>query len=67
MSGDPTGDLVLISIAGQTSESTAAGGYGQSLRTLRWDGNDWRLQVPLPPAQIISSVAGYQSLGKPDV
>ena len=67
ISGDPTGDLVLVSIAAKTPQSAVAGGYGSFQRTLRWADGDWRLQVPVAPAQIVADVSSYHFLGRPDV
>lgn len=67
VSGDPADDLVLISIAQRTAESTVAGGYFAASLTLHWQDGDWRLQVPLAPAQLMRSVEGYTPLGAPDV
>lgn len=67
LSGDPEGDLVLIAIAGKSASTTAAGGYASALRTLRWTGRDWQMQVPVAPAQITTDVSGYEFLGSPDV
>jgi hypothetical protein len=65
--GDPTGDLVLISIAIKTPQSTAGGGYIGSDHTMRWVAGDWQMQVHPPRASIIPSVRGFTLLGRPNV
>jgi hypothetical protein len=65
--GDPTGDLVLISIAIKTPQSTAGGGYIVSDHTMRWVAGDWQMQVPPPRASIIPSVSGFTLIGRPHV
>jgi hypothetical protein len=65
--GDPTGDLVLISIAIKTPQSTDGGGYISSDHTMRWVAGDWQMQVPPPRASIIPSVSGFTLLGRPHV
>jgi hypothetical protein len=66
-SGDPTSDLVLISIAIKTPQSIARGGYARLDNTMQWINRDWRLQVPTAPPSVIPSVDGYTLLGRPDV
>ena len=66
-SGDPTGDLVLMSVAAKTPQSIAGGGYVGLDITLRWVGGDWKMQVPSARASIIPSVSGYTLLGQPNV
>jgi hypothetical protein len=66
-SGDPKGDLVLISIALKTPESMTFGGYAEYDTTMRWVGGDWRLQVPLARPSVIPSVQGFTLLGRPNV
>lgn len=65
--GDPSEDLVLVALAVATPQGTANGGFVGVTRTLQWRDGDWRMQVPLAPAQLTSSVASYHSLGSPDV
>jgi hypothetical protein len=65
-SGDPNADLVAISIAFQTPQSTGMGGYAELARTLQWIDSDWKLQVPPAPLRLITSVDDYTSLGGPD-
>ena len=65
--GDPTTDRVLVTIAADTPQARAAGGYAALTRTLRWIDGDWRMQVPNTPARLISSVATYHPLGAPRV
>ncbi len=67
VSGDPAGDLVLMSIAAKTPQSVAGGGYVGLDMTLRWVGGDWKMQVPSARASIIPSVSGYTLLGQPNV
>ncbi len=66
-SGDPEGDLVLISIAVKTPEGAAGGGYVGFDRMMRWIDNDWRMQVPPLRPSIIASVSGFTLLGRPHV
>ena len=66
-SGDPSSDLVLMSIAAKTPQSMASGGYVGLDITLRWIGGDWKMQVPSARAAIIPSVSGYTLLGRPNV
>lgn len=66
-SGDPSSDLVLMSIAAKTAQSMASGGYVGLDITLRWVGSDWKMQVPSARASIIPSVSGYTLLGRPNV
>jgi hypothetical protein len=66
-SGDPAGDLVLMSVAAKTPQSVAGGGYVGLDITLRWVGGDWKMQVPSARASIIPSVSGYTLLGRPNV
>lgn len=66
-SGDPAGDLTLISIALKTPQSVAFGGYAGLDLTLRWVDGDWRLQVPHARPSVIPSVSGYTLLGRPNV
>jgi len=65
--GDPTGDLVLISLAAATPQSAASGGYVGFDRTLRWVSGDWRMQIPPSRPSVIPSVNGYTLLGQPHV
>jgi hypothetical protein len=65
--GDPTTDRVLVTIAADTPQARAAGGYAAATRTLRWIDGDWRMQVPSTPARLITSVATYHPLGAPRV
>jgi hypothetical protein len=66
-SGDPTGDLVLMSIAIKTPQSIARGGYVRLDNTMQWINGDWKLQVPTAPPSVIPSVDGYTLLGRPNV
>lgn len=66
-SGDPTGDLVLMSIAVKTPQSVARGGYAEYDSTMRWVDGDWKLQVPLARPSVISSVDGFTLVGRPNV
>ena len=65
--GNPTTNRVLVTIAADTPQARAAGGYAAFTRTLRWIDGDWRMQVPTAPARLIASVAGYHPLGVPRV
>lgn len=65
--GDPTTGRVLVTIAADTPQARAAGGYAAVTRTLRWIDGDWRMQVPSTPARLITSVANYHPLGAPRV
>ena len=67
LTGNPTGDSVLISLAVRSPASTTQGGYLSAQRTLRWQDGDWRLAVPMPPGQLMTTLDGYQSLGGPHV
>lgn len=66
-SGDPTGDLVLMSIAIKTPQSVARGGYVRLDNTMQWIDGDWKLQVPTARPSVIPSVDGYTLLGRPNV
>lgn len=63
--GDPTSDLVSISIGLSTPQSRGMGGYAELSRTLHWIDGDWKMQVPPAPPRLVASVAGYMSLGGP--
>jgi hypothetical protein len=65
--GDPTSDRVLVTIAADTPQARAAGGYAAFTRTVQWIDGDWRMQVPTAPARLIASVATYHPLGVPRV
>jgi hypothetical protein len=65
--GDPTSARVLVTIAADTPQARAAGGYAAFTRTLQWIDGDWRMQVPTAPARLIASVATYHPLGVPRV
>lgn len=66
-SGDPAGDLVLISIAAKTPQSVERGGYVRLDNTMQWINGDWKLQVPTARPLVIPSVEGYTLLGRPNV
>lgn len=66
-SGDPTGDLVIMSIALKTPESVERDGYAVLDMTMRWVNGDWKMQVPIARPLIIPSVNGYTQLGRPNV
>jgi hypothetical protein len=66
-SGDPTGDLVLMSIALKTPQSVERGGYAGLDMTMRWVDGDWKLQVPLTRPSLIPSAEGFTLLGRPNV
>lgn len=61
--GDPASGLVTVDLAGDTPQAQAMGGYAGATVTLRWDGGDWKAQLPRPQPQLVSSLAGYQPLG----
>lgn len=65
-SGDPASDLVAISVALATPQSRSMGGFAELTRTLQWIDGDWKVQVPPAPPRLVTSVAGYASLGHPD-
>jgi hypothetical protein len=62
-SGDPSGDLVVVSIAATTPQSRSLGGYTELTRTLQWIDGDWKLHVPPAPPRLITSIRGWTSLG----
>lgn len=64
--GDPTGDLVLMSVALKTPESVERGGYAGLEMTMRWVDGDWKVQVPIARPVLVSSVSGYTLLGRPN-
>ena len=66
-SGDPASDLVLMSIAVKTPQSTADGGFAALAVTMRWVDGDWKMQVPTARASIIPNVQGFTLLGRPNV
>lgn len=66
-SGDPAGDLVLMSIAVKTPQSTAGGGFAALDATMRWVDGDWKMQVPTARASITPTVQGFTLLGRPNV
>lgn len=61
--GDPSGDLVQVSVLARTPQSAALGGFSEIERTVAWRGGDWRMQVPPSPPALVSSTAGYTLLG----
>jgi hypothetical protein len=65
-SGTPSSRLVAVSIAVETPQSISMGGYAELSRTVQWIDGDWKLLVPPPPPQLITSVDGYTSLGQPN-
>jgi hypothetical protein len=65
LTGDPTSDSVLLSLA--VNSTDADGGYLTAQRSLRWENGDWRMAVPMPAAQNVSSLPGYRPLGTPHV
>jgi hypothetical protein len=66
-SGDPASDLVLLSIAVKTPQSTASGGFAALDATMRWVDGDWKMQVPTVRASIIPTIQGFTLLGRPNV
>lgn len=67
VSGDPSGDLVLMSIAVKTPQSVERGGYAEYDSTIRWVNGDWKLQVPLARPSVIPSIQNFTLLGRPNV
>lgn len=65
LSGDPTGDVVVVSIAAETPQTSAMRGYAQMERTMQWVDGDWRMQVPLSRPQFATSIDGFTPLGGP--
>ncbi|MFN2534865.1 MAG: hypothetical protein ABR528_06400 [Pseudonocardiaceae bacterium] len=65
--GDPTDDLVLMSVALKTPESVERGGYAGLEMTMRWVDGDWKVQVPIARPLLVPSVSGYTLLGRPNV
>ena len=69
-SGDPVGDLVVVSLRASSAQSHAMGGFVELDRTLQWvssaGGGDWKVQVPPTPPQLVTSVENYTDLGGPD-
>ncbi|MCF7547231.1 hypothetical protein [Pseudonocardia sp. WMMC193] len=66
LSGDPTGDVVVVSIAAETPQTSAMRGYAQMERTMQWVDGDWRMQVPLSRPQFVTVIDGFAPLGGPD-
>jgi hypothetical protein len=66
-SGNPTSDLVLMSIALKTPQSVERGGYAGLDLTMRWVDGDWKLQVPLARPSLVPSAEGFTLLGRPNV
>lgn len=58
LAGDPSGDLVQVSILARTPQTTQQGGQARIDLTLRWQGGDWQLQETAPP-QIATDTTGY--------
>lgn len=65
--GDPASDLVLMSIAVKTPQSTTDGGFAALDATMRWVDGDWKMEVPTARASIIPNVQGFTLLGRPSV
>jgi hypothetical protein len=61
--GDPAGDLVEVELLAATAQATASGQYAQLTVVLRWDGGDWKVQLPRRRAHTASGTAGFSSLG----
>lgn len=61
--GDPSGDLVEIDLLAATPQATAHGKFAQLTVVLRWDGGDWKVQLPRRRAHTADSTNGYASLG----
>lgn len=64
LSGDPTSDVVTVSVTAVTPQATALGGYAELTRTLEWHDGDWKVQVPFPALKLVKQVDGYTSLGR---
>lgn len=62
-SGDPSADLVGVTIALDTPQSRDLGGYSEATRTMQWVDGDWKMHVPPPPPRLITSVQGWSTLG----
>jgi hypothetical protein len=67
LTGDPTGDSVLVSIAVRSPDSSLSGGFFAAQRSLRWIDGDWHMAVPMPPSATLTALPGYQPLGGPHV
>lgn len=52
-----------IMIAARTPQANAYEAYVAVSVSLRWIDGDWKVQLPQTPPRIVSSVAGYTSLG----
>lgn len=63
LAGDDRGDHVVVSLLADTSQARDRGGFSRVDATLRWEGGDWRLRVPVPRASQHPDTAGYALLG----
>ncbi len=63
--GSAESGLITISLAARTPQAEQMGGYAGLTVTMQWSDGDWKLRLPKPSPELISSVAGYESLGKP--
>ncbi|MFJ5984422.1 hypothetical protein [Lentzea sp. NPDC092896] len=61
--GDPAGDLVEIELLAATAQATASGQFAQLTVVLRWNGGDWKVQLPRRRAHAASNTNGFTSLG----
>ena len=62
ISGDPTGDSVVISMLATTGQARDLGGFARLDVTLRWIDGDWRLQVPTARPLLYPTAEGYTLL-----
>jgi len=62
ISGDPTGDSVVISMLATTGQARDLGGFARLDVTLRWVDGDWRLQVPTARPLLYPTAEGYTLL-----
>lgn len=62
VSGDPTGDHVVVSLLADTPQARAQGGLARLDTTLRWSGGDWQLRVPLGTPSLQTDASRYTLL-----
>lgn len=63
--GDPTGDLVEVSLIARTPQSDQMGGFVRIDSTLSWRDGDWRMQVPQADPSLATSTRGYTQIPGP--
>lgn len=63
--GDPTGDIVQVSMIGRTPQTAQMGGYAKLTRTLSWRDGTWKMQVPVSDPQLVSTTAGHTAVPMP--